>query len=260
MPDLISPAPQRVIPEIPENMQDNIAQLEHQARAPHRIASQHAVVYGGHPSGAAGYGGGSPYGPPMATPPAVGGLGASFVWPVITNPPPNVPPTDEQREATLEAARLAVLSSNDPESQVAWAQDALAYVEVAVQDELRAAAVRPPRPVTPPIERQLRSDAISVISFLADQNHPRAEFLRGMWLEFGKFGFRVDRKEAFRAYARSAERGFSRAEYRMGMQFENSNEPLKAIRHYERGVTLGDSASNYVSITFCCCRSRPTEG
>ncbi|KAI5295245.1 hypothetical protein KEM55_006274 [Ascosphaera atra] len=166
-------------------------------------------------------------------------------FPVLHNPPPNVPPTDEQREANLENGRVAVLNSNDPEMQVAWAQDALSYVEVALQNEMRQALVDPPRPSTPAIEYQLRKDAVNVVSFLAEQHHPRAEFIRGMWLEFGKFGFRMDKAEAFRCYARAAERGYARAEYRMGMQFENSNELAKAIKHYERGVAAGDSASHY---------------
>ncbi|KAI5298526.1 hypothetical protein KEM56_003978 [Ascosphaera pollenicola] len=166
-------------------------------------------------------------------------------FPVLENPPPHGPPTDEQREANLENGRVAVLNSNDPEMQVAWAQDALSYVEVSLQNEMRNAIVAPPRPSTPAMEHQLRSDSINVVSFLADQHHPRAEFIRGMWLEFGKFGFRMDKVEAFRCYARAAERGYARAEYRMGMQFENSNEPQKAIAHYQKGVQQGDSASHY---------------
>lgn len=133
--------------------------------------------------------------------------------------------------------------------QLAWAQDALSYVEVAMQNEIRMAAFQPPRPQTPQIERQLKTDAINVVSFLAEQSHPRALFIKAMWLEFGKFGFRVDKKEAFLCYSQASEKGYARAEYRMGMQFENSGEPLKAIKHYERGVSLGDSASNYVRVT-----------
>jgi TPR repeat protein len=72
--------------------------------------------------------------------------------------------------------------------------------------------------------------------------------MRGMWLEFGKFGIRMDKKEAFRCYQRAAHKGYARAEYRMGMQFESSNEPEKAIKHYKLGVQAGDSASNYVRI------------
>ena len=167
-------------------------------------------------------------------------------FPRLINPGPNIPPTDEEKEAQIEGARMDVLSSNDPEMQLVWAQDALNYVEIAM-NHLTRIADPPGRPQTPALEHQIQTDAINVVSFLADQHHPRAEFMRGNWLEFGKFDFRVDKKEAFRCYARSAEKGFARAEYRMGMQFENSNEPMKAIKHYNQGAAAGDSASNYVS-------------
>ena len=166
-------------------------------------------------------------------------------FPQLLNPPPNVPQSEEEKEANLEQARVQVLNSDDPETQLAWAQDALAYVEVAMQHEGRLSEQQPPRPQTPQVEHQLRVDAFNVVSFLAEQHHPKAEFMRGMWLEFGKFGVRVDKKEAYRCYARAADKGFARAEYRMGMQYESSNEPAKAIMHYHRGVAMGDSASHY---------------
>jgi len=168
-------------------------------------------------------------------------------FPKLLNPGPNIPPTDEEKGDQIEGARLAVLSSNDPEMQLIWAQDALSYVEVCMNYLTRIAEPPGTRPQTPTVEHQIKADALSVVTFLADQHHPRAEFMRGNWLEFGKFGYRSDKKEAFRCYARSAEKGFARAEYRMGMQYENSNEPMKAIKHYNQGAAMGDSASNYVS-------------
>ncbi|KAL3470196.1 hypothetical protein BJX99DRAFT_55987 [Aspergillus californicus] len=244
------------MPEVPENMQDNIAQFEHQARSPHRMQpgpgqwdnsryperTSSASVVQGQPlhSGyeATHYEQSAAVYDVMDTP--------NFTpFPVLRNPPPNVPPTDEQREANLEKARVPVLSSNDPEMQLAWAQDVLAYVEVAMQNEARLSVIQPPRPQTPQVELQLKNDALNIVGFLAEQYHPKAEFIKGMWLEFGKFGFRVDKKEAFRCYSRAAEKGYARAEYRIGMQFESSGEPEKAIRHYEKGVAFGDSASYY---------------
>lgn len=169
-------------------------------------------------------------------------------FPVLSNRPTNVPPSDAEREAILENARVPVLSSNDPEVQLTWAQDTLAYVEVASQNMLRDAANQVSRPQTPRVEHQLRADAISIVSFLAEQHHPKADFIQGMWLEFGKFNFRMDKKEAYRCYARAAQKGYARAEYRIGMQFESSNDMTKAIKHYTQGVEAGDSASHYV----CC--------
>ena len=168
-------------------------------------------------------------------------------FPKLVNHPPNVPPTDDEKEAILERARVQVLQSNDPDMQLAWAQDALAYVDVAIANEQRLAEYRPARPTTPQVEHQLRVDSINIVSFLAEQHHPKAEFMRGMWLEFGKFGFRQDRKEAFRSYSRAADKGYFRAEYRIGMQYEQSNDPAKALIHYKRGAEAGDSPSNYVS-------------
>lgn len=245
------------MPEVPQTMQHNIAHLEREARNPHR--SQYGLVQydrAQHPQQASSSSA-VVHGQPQPSSYDASAYEQSVVYdnmdqpnfspfPVLRNPPPNVPPTDEQREASLENARMAVLSSNDPEMQLSWAQDTLAYIEVAIQNEARVALVEPPRSQTPPVERQLKNDAMSIVRFLADQYHPKADFLRGMWLEFGKFGFPVDKKEAFRAYSRAAEKGYARAEYRIGMQFESAGEPEKAIRHYRKGVGLGDSASYYV--------------
>ena len=250
--------PGRVMPEVPENMQDNIAQMEHHARDPRRAqpaqsSTQYRSQFPERNSSA------MQNQPRHAQTQDHGPYAQSATYdsmdhpnfspfPVLRNPPPNVPPTDEQREASLERARMAVLSTTDPEMQLAWAQDALAYVEVAAQNEARLSLTQPPRPHTPQVERQLKTDAMNIVSFLAEQHHPRAEFIKGMWLEFGKFGYRVDRKEAFRCYSRAAEKGYARAEYRIGMQFESSGGPEKAIKHYERGVSRGDSASYYVCL------------
>lgn len=168
-------------------------------------------------------------------------------FPKLVNPPPNVPPSDDELEATLENARPTVLNSNDPEMQLAWAADALVYVGVCADNEERIAAAKPhaARSATPRIEHTLKVDAMNIVNFLADQHHPKAEFLKGMWLEWGRFGQREDKKEAFRCYSRAADRGYSRAEYRIGMLYESYNDPIKALRHYHRGVEAGDAASCY---------------
>ena len=268
----------RSMPEVPNQMQNNIAHLEMDATSPlHRPGSQ--------PPGA-GYHdqfAGGPYGHQGGQPPAhnqsyqkqgngyenhragssndsrpsssqpsqslnISDQPTFSPFPVIHNRPANVPPSDDEKENILETARQAVLNSNDPEMQLTWAQDALGYVEVAMDNERRISEVQKTRSSTPRVEHQLRVDAISVVSFLADQHHPRAEFMRGTWLEFGKFNFRMDKKEAYRCYSRAAQGGYARAEYRMGMQFESSNDITKAIKHYTLGEQGHDSASYYVRV------------
>jgi TPR repeat protein len=158
----------------------------------------------------------------------------------------NVPPSDDEKEEVLERVRPLVLQSTDPEQQLAWAQDTLTWVEASQQNSNRQNLEgQPARSTTPRNERSLRVDAINIVSFLAEQGHPRAEFMKGMWLEFGKFGCGIDKREAFLAYKRAAAKGYARAEYRIGMQYESGNTPEKAKDHYNKGVAQKDSASNY---------------
>lgn len=166
-------------------------------------------------------------------------------FPKVHNKPANAPMSDQELEATLEHARQTVLDSNDAEMQLSWAQDALMFVGAAIDNEERLQATQPPRPGTPHNERQFKIDAMNIVSFLADQHHPQAVFMRGMWFEFGRFGVVQDKKEAFRCYSRSADRGYARAEYRIGMLYEAAGDAVKAVQHYHRGVSYGDSASLY---------------
>jgi TPR repeat protein len=282
-PEVISPAPQRIMPEVPENMQENIAHMEleaHDRRATNGLMSptqgynqpqqnlpprqssfqnELPASAGQWPARQASISSTFRQ-PPNVQPQPVQQQQPSHDYnqfaqhhespnfspfPKLPNKPPNVPPSDDEKEAVLENARLPVLNSNDPEMQLAWAQDALAFVDSAQLHEQRIAEIQGARPATPQVEHQLRIDAMNVVTFLADQHHPKAAFMRGMWLEFGKFGMRADKKEAFRCYSRAAAKGYARAEYRMGMQFEQSNDPIKALQHYTAGAEQGDSASNY---------------
>ena len=264
---------QSITPEVPEKMQDGIAHLELEAapvnrlsglQSPVPIDGRQASTPASFPSRNSSVSTFSVSGDQihnqtstLQSPSQANSLANQYTeildqpsfspFPPLRNRPPNVPPSDEEKEGILESARTPVLTSDDPEMQLSWAQDALAWVEIASQNEARVSENQAGRAQTPHIEHQLRVDAINVVNFLADQSHPKAVFMKGMWLEFGKFGFRLDKKEAFRCYQRSAQRGYARAEYRMGMQFESSNEPDKAIKHYTLGVQAGDSASNYVS-------------
>lgn len=154
----------------------------------------------------------------------------------------NVPPADDEKEEILWNAREHVLHSHNVSMQITWARDVLNWAEVAIE---AAAREKPPRPSTPRIEHELREDATRIISYLAEQEHPQALYIRSKWLEFGKFGNRVDKREAYNGYKKAAELGHARSEYRIGMLFEQSNDMTKAKEHYYKGLAQGDSAAMY---------------
>lgn len=156
----------------------------------------------------------------------------------------NIPPSDDDKEEILWNARKHVLSSQNVSMQITWARDVLNWAEITME----AAARENPnksRPSTPRMEHELRVDALNIITYLAGQDHPQALYIKSKWLEFGKFGNRVDKREAYSGYKRAAELGHARAEYRMGMLFEQSNDTSKAKEHYYRGMSLKDSAALY---------------
>lgn len=277
MPEVVAPAPQR-IGENTTNMQQNVASFEDQAQRD-RSSQQYAGnqgQYQQHGNGQPPPGGWQQQAQPQqpqyknqqpqqtqyntATPTSVYNSpslpqsssfnGLSEVpnfspFPPLRNPGPNIPPTDEQKEMVLENAREAVLACNDPDQQLTWAQDALAYCETAMQYEARISRSQPARPRTPRIEHVLREDAMKVVNFLADQYHPKAQFMRGTWYEFSRFGYPLDKPESYQCYKRAADRGYARAWYRIGMQFETGNDPFSAIKYYRRAADAGDSASCY---------------
>ncbi len=163
-------------------------------------------------------------------------------FPKLRDAGPNVPPSNEEQGDILDRAREVVLKSRDAELQLAWAQDALLWVDNATQSRARISGEQAGMSH---LERELRTNAMNIVNCLADQTHPKALFIRGLWYEFGKFDYPQDRKEAFHEYRKAAERGFGRAEYRIGTQYETMKDMAKAIKHYTVGVSMGDSASNY---------------
>ena len=160
----------------------------------------------------------------------------------------NIPPSHEEKEKNLDDDYESVLNARDVATQMQWARDVLLWAEIA-QDararEWRRDGKDIDRPATPDVERKLRVEAVRIIEYLADQEHPEATFTKAKWLEFGKFGFEENKQQAYALYKIAAKNGFGRAEYRMGMLYENSNDIPNAIRHYTTGVTMLDSASRY---------------
>ncbi|ROW01793.1 hypothetical protein VPNG_07783 [Cytospora leucostoma] len=260
MPEMYAPAPQRVMPEVPQNMQQGIQRMEIEAGHIQSRSNYGAPNYLGdpghdrgesHSSALSGYtdANSSNYRPfeddqknyhPMASLDLPG-----------RNPFPrlqgdNIPPSDDEKEEILYNAREHVLHSNNVNMQLSWARDALNFVETAAEVRARDDASRNGgRSQTPAVEHELRVDAMNIIMYLSEQRHPEAVFMKAKWDEFGKFGTREDKRAAFKGYRTAAEQGWGRAEYRMGMLYENSNEFDKAISHYYNGEALGDSAAMY---------------
>lgn len=156
----------------------------------------------------------------------------------------NIPPSDDEKEEILWNARKHVLSSQNVSMQITWARDVLNWAEISMEAAIRDNPDKP-RPSTPRIEHELRVDAVNIITYLAGQDHPQALYIKAKWLEFGKFGNRVDKREAYSGYKRAADLGHARSEYRMGMLFEQSNDTSKAKEHYYKGLSLNDSAALY---------------
>ena len=262
------------MPEVPQNMQQGVQRMELEAREVERKPLNNTTPRPGaintevggvgnryqqtpqiNYSPASGYNSASADGP-SASPqfdkrgPDMRDLPSFSPFPKVKGD--HIPPSDDEKEAVLAESRQHVLHSNDPNMQICWARDVLAYVEIAAEAairELEAARQpgdpEPTRPATPKIEHELRVDAINIVSYLADQGHPEATFIRSKWVEFGKFGRRQDKKEAYSGYTLAAQQGWGRADYRIGMLYENSNDMENAMRHYNLGLAAKDSAASY---------------
>ncbi len=233
------------MPEVPQNMQEDLQRMELEARPPSSA-----------PPSAAPPGSTAAAGPPATVfkpfkNPAAGyaDMAADFDAPSFSPFPKvkgdNIPPSDEEKEEILCNARQHVLHSNNVSMQLSWARDSLNWVEIAAEAHAREHKGQAGRPKTPKVEHDLRVDAVNIVDYLAAQGHPEALFMRAKWLEFGKFGFRADKKEAYLGYKKASEQAYGRAQYRMGMLFENANDMENAISHYHQGLALKDSAASY---------------
>ncbi|KAK2612214.1 hypothetical protein QQS21_001790 [Conoideocrella luteorostrata] len=269
MPEVIAPSPQRVTPQVPQNMQDDLQRLEleagdserresrvkpsqHDQRSSLPTTTQQRFDAGNESSGTRSTAAANADSDIAAYKDtdsraqqldAMGRDAPSFSpFPKVTGD--NIPPADDAKEEILWNARKHVLHSQNVNMQISWARDVLIWAEIATDAVAREPADKP-RPATPRIEHELRVDALNIVNYLAGQDHPDALYIRSKWLEFGKFGHRVDKREAYSGYRRAAELGNVRSEYRMGMLFEQSNDMSKAKEHYYKGMSLNDSAALY---------------
>ncbi|KAK8006891.1 hypothetical protein PG989_000881 [Apiospora arundinis] len=251
----------RVMPEVPQNMQQDLQRMELEARSPDsRNGSTRSSPnrgaqsrHGREPSLSnvlhTGYGQQYQQEQSRHQTKDMRDLPSFSPFPKVEGE--HISPGDDEKEAVLAESRQTVLHSNDPDMQICWARDVLAYVEIAAEAALREFELtqtpggRETRPATPKIEHELRMDALNIINYLAEQKHPEAVFIRGKWWEFGRFGFRQDKKQAWADYDEAAQAGWGRADYRIGMLYENSNDAEKALKHYEMGLQVNDSAASY---------------
>ncbi|KAM0593770.1 hypothetical protein ACHAQF_001745 [Verticillium nonalfalfae] len=262
MPEVVAPAPQRITPQVPQNMQDDLQRMELEAREAPRPANDDnspSSLYSNHPQRQSSLRGppANAYGKttdddytalPSSTPGKTATMSHTGDAPSFSPFPKvkgeNIPPSDEDKEGILWKAREHVLHSNNVSMQLSWARDTLSWVEILQEAAVREADGQP-RPQTPKVEHTLRLDAVSIVDYLAGQDHPEAMFIKAKWHEFGKFGVRQDKKEAYNGYKRAAALGYGRAEYRMGMLFESSNDFVQAVEHYYVGLRHKDSAASY---------------
>ncbi|KAF3352437.1 hypothetical protein VdG1_09124 [Verticillium dahliae VDG1] len=262
MPEVVAPSPQRITPQVPQNMQDDLQRMELEAREAPRPANDDnspSSLYSNHPQRQSSLRGppANAYGKtadddytalPSNTPGKTATMSHTGDAPSFSPFPKvkgeNIPPSDEDKEGILWKAREHVLHSNNVSMQLSWARDTLSWVEILQEAAVREADGQP-RPQTPKVEHTLRLDAVSIVDYLAGQDHPEAMFIKAKWHEFGKFGVRQDKKEAYNGYKRAAALGYGRAEYRMGMLFESSNDFVQAVEHYYVGLRHKDSAASY---------------
>ncbi|KAL1887953.1 hypothetical protein Cpir12675_006358 [Ceratocystis pirilliformis] len=249
-PEVVAPSPQRVMPEVPQNMQNDLQRMELEAGG---ISAPTSPPISGN-------GAKTPYqsmtSPGILSPakqPVLEPSNSSSALNDMPNFSPfpkvkgdNLPIGDDEMESTLWNQKDSVLNSQDVQRQIDWSKNVLTWADMSSESAKRE-PLDPIRSSTPRIEHELRIASVNIINYLADQGHPEALFIRSKWLEFGKFGMRLDKREAFNGYRSSAELGFIRSEYRMGMFYETSPsaDMAKAIEHYQRGLGGGDSASTY---------------
>jgi TPR repeat protein len=157
----------------------------------------------------------------------------------------NIPPTEGQKSKVLWNARKHVLNSQNVSMQLSWARDVLTWVKIAAESRVRLNELDGGDRQLPRVEDEMNKDALNIVTYLADQEHPEALYVLGKILEFGKFGNRVKKREAYAKYNRASALGHARSEYRIGMMYEQSNDFEKAHQHYEIAVEREDPAAHY---------------
>jgi TPR repeat protein len=166
--------------------------------------------------------------------------------PKIDPPQLDVPPNSVEKARQLIDARDAVLSSDELDRQVTWAEEVLDMLTTSDINRARTIGETEFKSSElPQLELKLLAEAVDVVEAGIQQKHPQALFLMGVLHEFGNFEYEKDVKIAIQYYEEAAKNGFARAEYRIGYHLEQSGNLATALHHYHRGEQAGDSGAIY---------------
>ncbi|KAH6989182.1 hypothetical protein BKA56DRAFT_575214 [Ilyonectria sp. MPI-CAGE-AT-0026] len=155
----------------------------------------------------------------------------------------DVPISDTEREELLLRDRIRVVQSKDSSERLLWARDVLMWEKVAERNWRIGIDVYAEDPHDR--GRELRADAMDIISSLSEQGHPEALYLKGLCLEYGQLGNSMDIAEASVSYRQAASLGHGRSEFQLGWLQAESGEWATAVNHYRKALTLGDSAAKF---------------
>jgi hypothetical protein len=153
----------------------------------------------------------------------------------------------DEWETTLDGARETVLASDDTETRLLWARDALQHVLVAEINSLRTFR-QAFRPVNVPYpEDNIRRDALSVITYLAEQSHPEALYLQAKYWDAKQVAGELAEKKSLERFKTIADRGHAGARYWAALALEATGEGQKSAAYYEKGVAAESAGALYAT-------------
>lgn len=153
--------------------------------------------------------------------------------------------SDDAWAVLLDNARDDVLISDDPESQLLWARDALEHVCVAETNRSRVFRQTHRLVNVSHPEDGICTDALSVVTYLAEQNHPEASYLEAKYKEMRQIDNFFTTEGMIERYKSIADQGHARACYRAGLALERAGKHEESAVYYARGFAGGSAAARY---------------
>ncbi|CAM1505022.1 Fc.00g106590.m01.CDS01 [Cosmosporella sp. VM-42] len=152
----------------------------------------------------------------------------------------NIPPTDEERWKVLVRASKEITPSTPGKKEMAWARDTLEALRLNMDAKKREPDVE--SHVDPKVESELKKVAMDIINDM-DPSEAQAVYLKAKAIEYEMA--EPQGGDKLSNYSRAAQRGYRRAEYRIGKHHEDLGHTRLAVDAYTRGVRIGDSAALY---------------